>query len=311
MNTNDLRYYLAICQEKSFAQAAKSLFLTQQGVGKIVKRLETELGVPLLIRTSGGIEPTECGLLLEKRAKYIIDYIESMEQEFQGIAWSNQGAIRLASAYGILNSLSADCLWNFKKQYAVDLQYTEHPDVQVEMMVNKGRANIGFAVQPVDDRCFDWIPLNRHRLYAIVNKEHPLSQKQKLRYQDFHEQNMIIENKEFKLHQFIEQRCKQLEVQPNLVFETSGLILCHKMVRQNKGISITVDYALQDTVYENVVAIPLEDPEAVWEPCIILKKGTVLSHNMQTFIEFILGWKENQIDFSNEVEMLRKKDFDK
>ena len=36
VNTNDLKYYLAICQEKSFAQAAKNLFFTQQGVGMII-----------------------------------------------------------------------------------------------------------------------------------------------------------------------------------------------------------------------------------------------------------------------------------
>lgn len=300
MNTNDLKYYLSICQEKSFGQAAKNLFLTQQGVGKIIKRLEDELGVPLLHRTPNGIEPTECGYLLEKRARYIIDYIESMEQEFQEIAWSNQGAIRLASAYGILNSLSADCLWNFKNQYQIDLQYTEHPDVQVEAMVNKGSANIGFAVQPVDDRYFDKIPLTSHRLYAIVNEKHPLSQKRKLCYEDFHQQNLIIENKEFKLHQFLQQKCDMCGVQPNLVFETSGLILCHKMVRQNKGISVTVDYMLQDALYDNVVAIPLEDSQAVWEPCIILKKGTVLSHNIQTFIEFILRWKDDASSMHNE-----------
>ena len=291
MNTNDLKYFLAICQERSLAQAAKNLYLTQQAVGKIVKRLEDEFGVPLLLRTSAGIELTVYGALLEQRARYIIDYIENMEQEFQELAWSNEGAIRLASAYGILNSLSADCLWNFRNIYQMDLQYTEHPDVHVETMINKGKANIGFAVQPVDERYFDIIPLTKHRLYVIVNKLHPFSSKKEIEYTDLHQQRLIIENNEFKLHQFVESQCRKQGVQPNLVFETSGLILCHKMVRQNKGISVTVDYMLQDALYDNVVAIPFADAAAVWEPCIILKKGTALSHNMQTFIEFILRWR--------------------
>jgi len=159
-------------------------------------------------------------------------------------------------------------------------------------LVSKGNANIGFAVQPVDDSRFDKIPLTRHRFYAIVNKEHPLRKKTSLRYEDLHGQNMIIENNEFKLHQFIMQRCRQHQVQPSLVFETSGLILCHKMVRQNKGISVTVDYVLNDAAYDNVVAIPFEDESAVWETCIILKKGTTISRNMQTFIEFMLHWRD-------------------
>lgn len=293
MNTNDLKYYLAICQERSFAQAAKNLFISQQGIGKIIKRLEDELGVSLLVRTPSGIEPTECGCLLEKHARNILDYVESMEREFQEIAWSNQGRIRLASAYGILNSLSADCLWNFRKQYGIDLQYTEHPDVHVEALVGKGNANIGFAVQPVDDTRFDKIPLVSHRLYAILNVEHPLSSKKNLCYEDLDGQNMIIENNEFKLHRYIMQQCRKHQIQPNVVFETSGLILCHKMVRQNKGLSVTVDYMLSDAAYDNVVAIPFEDKYAVWESCIILKKGTALSHNMQTFIEFMLHWRDN------------------
>lgn len=292
MNTNDLQYYLAICQERSFAQAAKNLYLTQQGVGKIIKRLEDELGVELLVRTPYGIEQTECGVLLEQRAHFIIDYMESMKREFQEIAWTNHGAIRLASAYGILNSLSADCLWNFRNCYNIDLQYTENPDVHVEELVSKGSANIGFAIQPVDDARFVKIPLTSHRLYAIVNRDNPLCEKTTLRYEDLDGQNLIIENSEFKLHQFIMKQCRQQDVHPNVVFETSGLILCHKMVRQNKGISVTVDYVLQDAAYDNVVAIPFEDPAAVWEPCIILKKDMALSHNMQTFIEFILHWRD-------------------
>jgi hypothetical protein len=53
---------------------------------------------------------------------------------------------------------------------------------------------------------------------------------------------------------------------------------------------------LSDAAYENVVAIPFADTAAVWEPCIILKKGTTLSHNMQTFIEFMLHWRDEIAD---------------
>ena len=44
----------------------------------------------------------------------------------------------------------------------------------------------------------------------------------------------------------IMKKCEEAGFQPDIAFQTSGFSLCHKMVKENKGISVTVDFVFDD-----------------------------------------------------------------
>lgn len=67
MELKQLSYFIQIINDKSFSQAAKNLYLTQQAVSKAIRNLEEELGVPLFYRHASGLELTEYGIILQKR----------------------------------------------------------------------------------------------------------------------------------------------------------------------------------------------------------------------------------------------------
>lgn len=294
MNSKDLISFLQICKEKSITKAAKALFITPQGLSKIIKNLEAELNVPLFYRNPNGIILTEYGKLLEDRAKPIIEYLDGIQSEFNRMLEMDKGKINLASAYGILNSLSPDCIFEFRKlRPNIELNYFEYPDKHVDSLVLKGEVDLGLSVEPIDEQQFDKISLCKHKLYLLVNKKNPLSQRQIVTFADLINEQFIIESKEFKLYHNTVKKCEEAGFTPNIIFETSGLSLCHKLVKQNKGISISVDYAVQDIKYENVVAIPFSDSDFLWEVCIITKKLQQNSVNVIAFIKFLTEWSNN------------------
>ena len=45
MDIKDLEYFLVICRHQNLAKAARSLYITPQGLSRIVKNLEAELGI--------------------------------------------------------------------------------------------------------------------------------------------------------------------------------------------------------------------------------------------------------------------------
>lgn len=61
MNLKELEYFKTICEQKSITKAAHSLYMTPQGLSKIVKNMETELKTVLLNRTGTGVTLTESG----------------------------------------------------------------------------------------------------------------------------------------------------------------------------------------------------------------------------------------------------------
>ena len=72
MNIKDLEYFQVICQEKSINRAAKRMYLSPQGMIRILQNMENELNTTLLIRTKSGIRLTESGDALLMHAGEIL-----------------------------------------------------------------------------------------------------------------------------------------------------------------------------------------------------------------------------------------------
>ena len=50
MNVNQLKYFQAVCEEKSVTRAAERLHISQPSISNAIKCLEEELDVPLFVR---------------------------------------------------------------------------------------------------------------------------------------------------------------------------------------------------------------------------------------------------------------------
>ena len=78
MELRHLDTLLAIDEEGSFTAAADALATVQSNVSDQVRQLEAELGVPLLVRSRRGAEPTEFGTLVLERARRVHRELEAM-----------------------------------------------------------------------------------------------------------------------------------------------------------------------------------------------------------------------------------------
>ena len=61
MTLQQLEYFLAAAEHRSFSAAADSLLMAQPSLSEQIRRLEAELGAPLFVRARRGLELTEAG----------------------------------------------------------------------------------------------------------------------------------------------------------------------------------------------------------------------------------------------------------
>ncbi len=291
MDIRELRLFLTIAQESSLTRAAKLLYMTPQGLSKAVKNLEEELDCSLFIRTPSGMYPTECGDRLLSYARHAIEEYDHVKNDILHIQQKNQGVVDLLSAYGILRLVTPDCITSFKEKYPdIEFSYREYPDLQVERLFLEKNGNVAFSIADFPPDLYEITELESFPIKLLVNERHPLSQRPFATINDLRGEKLYIESSQFKIHHIILEKCMAAGFTPDIAFETSGFSLCHKMVKANKGISVTVDFIFEDMREKGLVLVPFSDGSYEWKICMLTRKGEMVSDAVTLFCRHVLDW---------------------
>lgn len=293
MDIKDLEIFLAIVQEKSIARASKRLYMTPQGISKVVKNLETELDCRLFTRNSSGMALTESGeRFLEYAQKATKNYYQ-MKNDILHIEQRKNGMVDLLSAYGILRLVTPDCITAFRKAHPeVEFHYREYPDLQAERLFAEKEGNVAFSIGKFDGELYEVVPLETFPIKLLVNEKHPLSRRESVMIKDLEGEPLYIESSQFVIYHLIMDRCLAAGFAPDVVFETSGFSLCHKMVKANKGISVTVDFVYDDMKGTGMRLIPFSDGIYEWNACMITRREEHANEAVQKFRRHIEDWLE-------------------
>ena len=81
METNQVRYFLALCEEKNFTRAAKRCGVSQPSVSNAIMRLEEEIGGDLFHRTKNGVKLSPLGVAIRPYLDQINECAEGVRRE--------------------------------------------------------------------------------------------------------------------------------------------------------------------------------------------------------------------------------------
>src|SRR5215207_5278712 len=79
---NDLLWFVAVAEERSFTRAAAKLGTSQSTLSGTIKRLEGRLGLRLLTRTTRNVAPTEAG---ERLLRSFAPRIQEMDDDLAAL----------------------------------------------------------------------------------------------------------------------------------------------------------------------------------------------------------------------------------
>ena len=292
MTIKDLENFRTVCEERSITKAARLLYITPQGLSKSIKNLESEWHTRLLNRTTQGITLTETGEYLYQHLPEFLDSYYNIYTNVQKIQQTQNREIDLLSAYGILRLVSPECITDFRTKHPeITLRYREYPDKQVERLFREKEGNVAFTIgpsEPDDFTEFHAIKLESFPIKLLVNRSHPLSQKQYVEITDLKNEPLYLESSDFYIHHLIVEKCKLAGFTPNIIFETSGFSLCHKMVRKNKGISVVVDFVFDDMGDDSMTLIPFCDGNYEWTTYMLTRKEKDISPDILLFQKHVV-----------------------
>lgn len=113
---NDIALFAAVVKHNGFSAAARDLNVPKSKLSKHVARLEEQLGVRLLERSTRKLRMTEVGRIFYEHAQGLLDGVAAAEAEIAAVRAEPTGVVRLACPIGFTPML-ADILPAFHRRY--------------------------------------------------------------------------------------------------------------------------------------------------------------------------------------------------
>jgi DNA-binding transcriptional LysR family regulator len=148
-----LEAFVAVATELHFGRAAATLHMSQPTLSELIRRLEREMGTPLLTRTTRRVALTGAGAELLDRARAILSDVSSANAAVRRVANGEVGTVRLGIVPNVEPVLAphvADALHRHAPDITLDIRRMWPPDLQQAVADGTVDAAItcGFIVDP-------------------------------------------------------------------------------------------------------------------------------------------------------------------
>ena len=182
MELRELRYFVAVAEELHFGKAAERLEIAQPPLSRAIARLERQLGVALLERTSRKVTLTEAGAVLLAEARTILSAAAAAERRTREAA-EKRPRLVLAVKSGTVSELLAKLLDAYRAEpgaATVDLLLCEAH--QHRKLLQNGQADVAVLHLPLDSAAgLDTEILYTEQQVAILPAAHRLAGRSQIR----------------------------------------------------------------------------------------------------------------------------------
>ncbi|HEY0296957.1 MAG TPA: LysR family transcriptional regulator [Bordetella sp.] len=170
LNSDALRMFLAVVDTGGMSAAAESLGQTASGVSRSLSRLEEQLGVTLLTRTTRRMELTEEGRLFLERARSIVGAMDEAEECMRIRSQQPSGTLRVDASAPVMLHCVVPHVAAFRERY---------PEIRLELTSNdrivdlvEHRTDIALRAGALGDSTLHARPLTASRLHVVASPQY-------------------------------------------------------------------------------------------------------------------------------------------
>lgn len=294
MELRQLEYFRELCRHKSISAAARSLYISQQGLSKSVAALERELGVTLVERDGGGLRLTEEGEYLREQCERIVGQAEETRTHFQRLAARPHQALRVVLTSGT-DLLLPQAFWSgfSAAQPNVRLQVTQRLAEDCERDLLRGEADAALANLPVDREKFRWLELAESPVYAIVPLHHPLAEEKRLTLEQLEGVPLVMTADQYR--GFLAIFAENWLPRPALVvrYQVPELMSAYAVCQRGMAVGFSFQ-GLLEMIPTEVTAIPVDDSAFRWRLGLIARRESPLTPAASRLWEYAGQWRDQK-----------------
>ncbi|WBU62769.1 LysR substrate-binding domain-containing protein [Paracoccus aerodenitrificans] len=266
MDSRQLRYFREIIESGSLSAAARSLSVAQPSLSQLVRNLEHELNVELLIRTARGISATEAGQRLYRHACLIEAQLEEARDDVVSAGSEPSGRV----VFGVPPTVAMALLIPIAETIRLEMprvrfraieamtghlrEWLMNGDIDMTLLYdNTNIGNCSSSILVAEDLCFysspqDW--------------PFPTAPGQPVGLDMIAETDLVLPSERHGLRSFIERIARMQHLSLNVAIEIDSLSQIKALVARGSGYTILSPAAVQDMVADHqLVGAPIGSPQ--------------------------------------------------
>jgi DNA-binding transcriptional LysR family regulator len=273
-----LQAFLSIADRGTFRSAAVHLNLSQTAISHRIRKLEDELGVKLLARTTRDISLTRAGIeLLPKARKAVADLEQSLEElRQQGAKRRHRLDIACLPVFAI--HYLPPILARFQKQNpGVEVRIFEAPTAAIAELVQAGDVEFGLSVIQAKRWDFDVETVLESSFSLACPVTHPFANRRSVSWSELETIALIRVGTKTAIRAIIDDAIGAERLAPNWQYEVQHVETAVNLVEM--GLGLTIVPGVDVTLHRggNLIAVPLRSPKVVCRYGLVTRRGTPLS----------------------------------
>ncbi|MCI8280536.1 MAG: LysR family transcriptional regulator [Lachnospiraceae bacterium] len=271
MDTKDLRCFCRVYEERGINQAAKQLFISPQGLSRIITKLEAELQVTLFCRSARGLSPTASGTYLYENGRELLNRLEELEIGIRRMERIDR-ELQLGFSCGVLNVFPFQQLDQFKSENPdIHLQWEELENQEVIDRILRRVVDVGFVIGSIQQEGLYAREVYQSGMDALVYEGHPFYDREQLSVDDLRDEPLIILNERYSCYHSFLSRCKDFGFIPLIHIKLMESQLIYRFCREKLGIGIDTNIHKQDISMEHLHRVKLYDAFS-WKISIVCRE---------------------------------------
>jgi LysR family hydrogen peroxide-inducible transcriptional activator len=262
MTLNELRYVVAIAQERSFGRAAQRCFVSQPALSVAIQKLEEELGTQLFERGKSEVTVTPVGERIVEQAQKVLEEATRIRDIAQ--AGRNQlvGLFRLGVIYTVAPYLLPDLIPALNERAPqMPLEIEENLTEHLEAALKTGRIDAAIIALPFQPPGVVTEFLYEEPFQVVVPQQHRWAKRKTIQPGELSGEHTILLNVGHCFRDQVLDACPELNRSDAPITRTNSLETIRNMVASGLGVSVLPRDALTPKYHSRlVVAVPFTRP---------------------------------------------------
>jgi len=269
--------------------------IAQPALSQQIRRLEAEVGLALVERTTRKVALTGAGELLVARARHILSELEAAQAELQTLAGVQGGRLSVGALHTMGPVDLSLLLASFHRNHpAVELTVREQSSEELAEMLRDDVVDLAFlsVTERIQRRGLELHPLVSEELVVAVPPQHPLAGRDVVRLGELADEPFIAFRIGSRLRELLDSGAADVGFEPRIALESNESRRIRSLVASGLGVAI-MPRSDAEVPGATVAVATLENPSLSRDLTLAARADRRPSPAAAAFLEMTLAAFEN------------------